>query len=207
MRGLRPGLQILDRRPFTPLRHRLGIDAQFPTQRRERSLRSLYCCSDGLRRRGAPMTYLSHMASFHSNEWITPSNCGIKQLESVPEGNIAYDTPNRQHGWASRAPWPPLAQPTALPIRRTFQSALSRASRPLRKQTDAAHRQYDGRHSSLWIMSRSPGCDRKYSVPTPDRLQLPAGRPQPQGPRPWYPSSSRALSARRGPGPARRVSG
>jgi hypothetical protein len=49
-------------------------------QRRERSLRSLYCCSDDVRGRGAPVTYLSPMASFHSNERITPSNHGIKHL-------------------------------------------------------------------------------------------------------------------------------
>ncbi|WP_206069720.1 hypothetical protein, partial [Novosphingobium olei] len=41
---------------------------------------SLYCCSDGVRGRGAPMTYLSHTASFHSNERIAPSNRGIKHL-------------------------------------------------------------------------------------------------------------------------------
>ncbi|WP_206069792.1 hypothetical protein, partial [Novosphingobium olei] len=42
----------------------------------------LYCCSDGVRGRGAPMTYLSHTASFHSNERIAPSNRGIKHLSS-----------------------------------------------------------------------------------------------------------------------------
>src|ERR1041384_5074959 len=83
MRGLRPGFQILDRRPLTPLRHRLGVDPQLTAQRRERSLRSLYCCSDGVRGRGAPVTYLSHTASFHSNERIAPSNRGIKQLVRV----------------------------------------------------------------------------------------------------------------------------
>ena len=36
--------------------------------------------SDCVRRRGAAMTYLSHSASFHSNERITPSNLGIKHL-------------------------------------------------------------------------------------------------------------------------------
>ena len=45
--------------------------------------RELYCCSDGVRGRGAPMTYLSHTASFHSNEGIAPSNRGIKHLESA----------------------------------------------------------------------------------------------------------------------------
>ncbi|MGD7071012.1 hypothetical protein [Acetobacter sp. AAB5] len=38
-----------------------------------------------MRGRGAPMTYLSHNASFHSRENITPSNPGTKHL--VPEHN------------------------------------------------------------------------------------------------------------------------
>jgi len=78
MRGLRPGLQILDRRSLTPFRDRFRVDPQLPAQRRERSLRSLYCCSDGVRGRGAPVTSLSHAASFHSDERIAPSNRGIK---------------------------------------------------------------------------------------------------------------------------------
>ena len=56
-------------------------DPKLPAQRRKRSLRSLYCCSDGVRGRGAPVTYLSHTASFHSNERIAPSNRGIKHLD------------------------------------------------------------------------------------------------------------------------------
>ena len=59
-------LEIIDRLPFAPLRNRLGINPELPAQRRERSLRSLYCCSDGVRGRGAPVTNLSHNASFHS---------------------------------------------------------------------------------------------------------------------------------------------
>lgn len=55
-------------------------DPELPAQRRERSLRSLYCCSDGVRGRGAPATCLSHSASFHSNERIAPSDRGIKHL-------------------------------------------------------------------------------------------------------------------------------
>jgi hypothetical protein len=55
-RLLRPGLHVLDRRPLAPLRDGLGVDTQFPAQRRERSLRSLYCSSDGVRGRGAPVT-------------------------------------------------------------------------------------------------------------------------------------------------------
>ncbi len=64
-------------------------DLQLTAQRRERSLRSLYCCSDGVRGRGAPMTYLSHTASFHSNERIAPSNPGIKHV-----GKCANCEPN-----------------------------------------------------------------------------------------------------------------
>ena len=44
---------------------------------------SLYCCSDGVRGRGAAVKYLSHNASFHSKEKIAPSNRGIKQLGPV----------------------------------------------------------------------------------------------------------------------------
>ena len=43
---------------------------------------SLYCCSDGVRGRGAAVKYLSHNASFHSKEKIAPSNRGIKQFYS-----------------------------------------------------------------------------------------------------------------------------
>lgn len=40
MRGLRPSLQIFDRRSFTLRRHCLGDNPEIPAQRRERSLRS-----------------------------------------------------------------------------------------------------------------------------------------------------------------------
>ena len=65
-RFLWPGLEILDRLALAPLRHRFLVDAQLPAQRRERSLRSLYCSSDGVRGRGASMANLAHSASFHS---------------------------------------------------------------------------------------------------------------------------------------------
>src|SRR6056297_1391972 len=80
----RPGLPILDRLPLSPLRDCLRIDAELPAQFRVRSLRSLYCCSDGVRDRGAAMTYLSQKVSFHSIEWIAPSNPGIKHLVACP---------------------------------------------------------------------------------------------------------------------------
>ena len=69
---------ILTQHP--PLRQRLGVDSKLSAQLRKRSLRSLYCSSDGVRGRGAPMTNLSHNASFHSRERIAPSNRGIKHL-------------------------------------------------------------------------------------------------------------------------------
>jgi hypothetical protein len=38
VRGLRPGLQILDRRPLPPFRHCLRVNPKLPAQRREPSL-------------------------------------------------------------------------------------------------------------------------------------------------------------------------
>lgn len=90
IRGFRPSLQVLHLCPLSPLCNRLGVDPQLPAQRRERSLRSLYCCSEGVRGRGAPMTYLSHMASFHSHERIAPSNPGIKHLGNRLDGPGGY---------------------------------------------------------------------------------------------------------------------
>ena len=63
---LRPGLAILNRLALSPSRNRLRVNAKIPAQRRERSLRSLYCSSDGVRGRGASMANLAHNASFHS---------------------------------------------------------------------------------------------------------------------------------------------
>ena len=56
----------------------LEVDPQFPAPRYERSLRSLYCCSDA--GPGAPATNLSRKASFYPNEWMAPSDLGIKHL-------------------------------------------------------------------------------------------------------------------------------
>ena len=108
VRGIRPGLLILDRRPLPPFRHRLGVDPKLPAQRRERSLRSLYCCSDGVRGRGGPVTYLSHMASFHSKERIAPSNRGIKHLDTLPPPHYVM-----AHPWENRVHRPGLQRATA----------------------------------------------------------------------------------------------
>ena len=77
---LRSGLAILHRLTPSPLGDGLWIDPELPAQCRGRSLRSLYCCSDGVRGRGAAVTNLSHRSSFHSNERITPSKHGSKHL-------------------------------------------------------------------------------------------------------------------------------
>lgn len=45
----RPSIHVLDRQTRPPLRDRLGVDAPFAAQRCERSFRSLYCCSGGVR--------------------------------------------------------------------------------------------------------------------------------------------------------------
>ena len=62
----RPGLEVLDRLALAPFSNGLRVDPKIPAQRRERSLRSLYCSSDGVRGRGASVTNLAHNASFHS---------------------------------------------------------------------------------------------------------------------------------------------
>ena len=50
--------------------------------------------SDSVRRRGAAVKYLSHSASFHSRENITPSKSGIKHLENFDTPFVAPDTVN-----------------------------------------------------------------------------------------------------------------
>ena len=51
---------------------------------------SLYCCSDGVRGRGAAVKYLSHNASFHSKEKIAPSNRGIKQVADRATASLSW---------------------------------------------------------------------------------------------------------------------
>jgi len=58
-----------------------GSMPQLPARLREPGLRSLYCRSDGVHGRGAPMTNSSHRDSFHSFERIAPLNRGIRQPE------------------------------------------------------------------------------------------------------------------------------
>ncbi len=79
-RVARPSLATLDSIALPPFGDRLRVDAQLSPQRRDRSFRSLYCCSDSERSRGAPVASVSETACFHSTEGFTPSNRGIKNL-------------------------------------------------------------------------------------------------------------------------------
>lgn len=70
---------VFNRLALSPFGNSFHVDARLAAQFCARSLRLLYCNSDGVRRRGAAVTYLSHKAPFHSIEWIAPSNLRIKQ--------------------------------------------------------------------------------------------------------------------------------
>src|SRR5271157_2851158 len=71
----------MDEGALFPLRNGLRVQSIALAQLFERSFRSLYCCSDGLRCRGAAVKYLSHnrSRSFGSVRLI-PSHAGTKQL-------------------------------------------------------------------------------------------------------------------------------
>src|SRR5690606_3534460 len=97
-----PRIHIPDRRTLAPLRNGLGVEAQLPAQLRERSLRSLYCCSDSVRGRGASVTNLSHRASFHSKERIAPSNHGIKHLNQPANRAGSSSLPKPKNSQFSR---------------------------------------------------------------------------------------------------------
>jgi hypothetical protein len=80
------GAALTVARLLAPLRDSLRIDAQLPAQLRERSLRSLYCCSEGARGHRAPVTNLSHNApsipekrSYHQAVGPNTSSLGLKK--------------------------------------------------------------------------------------------------------------------------------
>jgi len=64
MRFLRSHPHVLNRLTLAPLGDGLDVDARLPARRRVRSARSLYCCPDRLRGRGAAVRNSSHSASF-----------------------------------------------------------------------------------------------------------------------------------------------
>jgi hypothetical protein len=149
MSGLRSGLQILDGCPLTPLRHCLGVDPKLPAQLCERSLRSLYYCSNGVRGPCAPVTYLPHSASFHSNERIAPSNLGIKHIAGLAgrcrrtrlwkncSGKVLYKKPRRHRAHVL----PPQALPPPRhPLRPTWHHHLASCVPTLIDPTRPANR-------------------------------------------------------------------
>jgi len=80
-----------------PLRHRLGIDAISRTQRLDRSLRSLYCCSDGVSGRGAPVKYLSHSVFLVVASIVPPPHCGTTHLAEQQCMRRRHQAPSPMH--------------------------------------------------------------------------------------------------------------
>jgi len=109
VRLLGSGLQILDRSSVTPFTSGFRVDAVSRAQRRERSLRSLYRCSDGVRGRGATVTYLAHCSSFQARGSVMPSNAGTVQLVDAK----IYEMRRKQAIAAENSPNKPKKSPTA----------------------------------------------------------------------------------------------
>ena len=130
-RRLRTCLKIPDRRPLPPLRNRLGVDGQFAVQLRDRSRPVTETCVGQARHSmgrcvaapvpcvpfhgllckplpvaicRAPVTNVSHSASFHSEEQITQSNQRIKHLGhhiATTSGHGFLSLPDRYRGVAA----------------------------------------------------------------------------------------------------------
>src|SRR6476661_4163275 len=81
MGGLRPHRRVVDDLALLPLSDGFRVDPVTLAQGLDRSLRSLYCRSDGVSGRGAAVKNLSHRASLLMvASWITPSHPGTKHL-------------------------------------------------------------------------------------------------------------------------------
>ena len=102
MRIFGTGRQILDRRPLLPLCNRLLVDAVAFRQRPRALLTLLYRSTDRLRRRDAPVEYLSHSASSHSFVNNAPSKPGIKHLVGSALGAAG---PNGLSGIVAQMPY------------------------------------------------------------------------------------------------------
>src|SRR5215475_7942495 len=74
---------IIDESALAPLLDCLLVQSIWRGQVFERSLRSLYLSSDGVRGRGATMKYLAHIASRNvGSAWLIPLHSGTRQLAS-----------------------------------------------------------------------------------------------------------------------------
>jgi hypothetical protein len=80
-RSFRPHGNVVDEGPFAPLGDCLVVQPILCRKLFERSLRSLYRSSDGVRGRGAAMKYLVHSASRNAGSvCLIPSHSGTKHL-------------------------------------------------------------------------------------------------------------------------------
>ena len=80
VRLFRPCRQISQRRSLLPFGDSLLIDPVPSGKRPQALLTTLYCSTDCLCRRGAPMQNLADSVSLHSVDMIAPSKSGIKHL-------------------------------------------------------------------------------------------------------------------------------
>src|SRR3984957_4116831 len=84
-RSFRPHGNVVDEGPFAPLGDCLVVQPILCRKLFERSLRSLYRSSDGVRGRGAAMKYLAHSASRNAGSvCLIPSHSGTEQLGGLP---------------------------------------------------------------------------------------------------------------------------
>ena len=83
VRHLRPHSAVFGTGAPPPFGDRLWIDSVPLAQRLDRSFRSLYCCSDGVSRRGASVEYLSHSVSLAVRPIVSPPHHGTKHLEGA----------------------------------------------------------------------------------------------------------------------------
>src|SRR6478672_8994172 len=80
-RSFRPHGNVVDEGPFAPLGDCLVVQPILCRKLFERSLRSLYRSSDGVRGRGAAMKYLAHSASRNAGSvCLIPSHSGTEHL-------------------------------------------------------------------------------------------------------------------------------
>src|SRR6185312_10388558 len=80
-RSLRPHGSVVDEGPFAPLGNRLVVQPVLCGKLFERSFRSLYRSSDGVRGRGATMKYLAHSASLNAGSaCLIPPHFGTGHL-------------------------------------------------------------------------------------------------------------------------------
>src|SRR5262245_2005049 len=79
-RLLRPHRRIRHKGPLAPFHDGLAVQPIALGELLDRSFRSLYRCSDGVRRRGAAMEYLAHSSSRAARDTLSPPHPGTEHL-------------------------------------------------------------------------------------------------------------------------------